>query len=94
MTLQEIREKYAELLVEVAKALNEDEARNNQPGANPYARFLLPTAITNHETSEPLYNEEKVREIVEAAMNDLDDTDFLSIMRTVINFGMSLLPGT
>ena len=84
---------FAEFLKKAVAALNED-AQAAEASGNPYARFLLPSAVTNYQPGQPPYDEQQVKHIVEEAMANMSNGEFMEVMKRVVDIGLSLLPGT
>lgn len=91
-TPAEVKAAFAEFVKKAAPALNQDAAEAEASG-NPYAKYLLPSAIINHQPNAPLYDEAKVNQIVDDALASLDDGDFMKIIGGVFDFALARLPG-
>jgi hypothetical protein len=93
MTIAELRVAYAALLKNAVAALNADAIVQQAADANPYSRFLLPSAVVNHQPADPPYNEAQANQIVDDAMANMSDTDFMALLQGAVGFGLSLFPG-
>ena len=94
MTIEELKAQYAVFLREAARAINEDQAAAQQQGANPYQRFLLPSSVANYTPSDPPYDLTRTNEVIEAALDEMEDSAFIAILDRAVSFGLSILPGT